>query len=416
MSRRAAATIATLLLAAPALALGASTATATAAAAAKPKSDATLRADLVRLAARAGGSGGFTVLDGPTGRIVAESRGTASRPLGSTAKLLSTAAALRTLGAARPLTTTVAIMAGVDAAGTLGGDLYLVGGGDPTLDEPQLRQLADAVVARGIRTIAGSVVGDESLFDALRGGPATGGAFDLNFAGAVGALTYARGRQAPNGPLQPDPARAAAYRLDDILEARGLAIRGIPKAGIAPAGTAELGRVTSTVGAVVKVIDKQSDDFAAEVLTKALGAAHTGGAPGSGTTANGVAAIKRNLYGLPLRPVDGSGVDPATKGSTRALARFVRRVRTIKALASALPVAGVDGTLAARMRRAPAQRNCRAKTGSLPQSRYSALAGWCRVRGRTLVFALERSHVTSQAAAKAAEDAMVQRIAASRRR
>jgi D-alanyl-D-alanine carboxypeptidase/D-alanyl-D-alanine-endopeptidase (penicillin-binding protein 4) len=396
-----------------ALAPGAATATASAA---KPKTDATLRADLVRLAARAGGSGGFTVLDGKTGRIVAESRGTAARPLGSTAKLLSTAAALRTLGAGRPLTTTVAIMAGVDAAGTLNGDLYLVGGGDPTLDEPGLQKLADAVVARGIRTIAGSVVGDESLFDALRGGPATGGAFDLNFAGAVGALTYARGRQAPNGPLQPDPARAAAYRFDDVLEARGLTIRGIPKAGVAPAGSADLGRVATTVGAVVKVVDKQSDDFAAEVLTKVLGAAHTGGAAGSGTTANGVAAIERNLYGLPLRPVDGSGVDPRTKGSTRALARFVRRVRTIRSLASALPIAGVDGTLAARMKRPPARRNCRAKTGSLPQSRNSALAGWCRVGGRTLVFALERAHVTSQAAAKAAEDAMVQRIAASRRR
>src|ERR1700742_3259314 len=68
------------------------------------------------------------------------------------------------------------------------------GAGNPPLAEPQLQQLADAVVARGIRTIAGSVVGDESLFDALRGGPATGGAFDLNFAGALGALTYAHGR------------------------------------------------------------------------------------------------------------------------------------------------------------------------------------------------------------------------------
>jgi serine-type D-Ala-D-Ala carboxypeptidase/endopeptidase (penicillin-binding protein 4) len=401
-----AATAAVVLLAA--LAPGAS--------AAAPKTDATLRADLARLAAGAGGSGGFTVLDGATGRIVAESRGTAARPLGSTAKLLSTAAALRTLGAAHPLTTTVATTAGVDAAGTLGGDLHLVGGGDPTLDEPQLQKLADAVVARGIRTIAGSVVGDESLFDLQRGGPATGGAFDLNFAGSLGALTYARGRQAPDGPLQPDPARGAAYRFDDVLEARGLTIRGVPRAGVAPAGTAVLGSVTATVGAVVKVIDKQSDDFAAEVLTKVLGAARAGGAPGSGTTANGVAAIKRNLYGLPLRLADGSGVDPATKGSTRALARFVRRVRTIKALASALPIAGVDGTLAARMRSAPARRNCRAKTGSLPQSRNSALAGWCRTHGRTLVFALERAHVISQAAAKDAEDAMVERIAASRRR
>ena len=68
------------------------------------------------------------------------------------------------------------------------------------------------------------------------------------------------------------------------------------------------------------------------------------------------------------------------------------------------------------MASAPARGNCRAKTGSLPQSRDSALAGWCRVHGRTLVFALQRTHVTSQPAAKDAEDTMVERIAASRRR
>lgn len=390
-----------------------------ASAAARPKTDKTLRADLVRLARAAGGSGGFTVLDGSTGKTIAESSGTTARPLGSTAKLLSTAAALRTLGAGHALTTSVSLEPNYAPGGVLDGDVYLFGGGDPTLGEAQLQTLASYVILRGVRVVTGSVVGDESLFDTLRGGPATGGAFDLNFAGSLGALTYDRGRQTIGGPLQPDPGRAAAYRFDDVLEAHGVAIRGTPRAGAAPAGVRELsfvGSVQATVGDVVEAIDKQSDDFAAEVLTKDLGAAYKGRTPGSGTTANGVAAIRPMLYGLPLRPVDGSGVDPATKGSPRALAKFVQRARKIKALAIALPIAGVDGTLANRMTTAPARGACHAKTGSLPQSRDSALAGWCRVNGRTLVFALQRTHVRSQAAAKAAEDAMVQRIAASRRR
>jgi D-alanyl-D-alanine carboxypeptidase/D-alanyl-D-alanine-endopeptidase (penicillin-binding protein 4) len=86
-------------------------------------------------------------------------------------------------------------------------------------------------------------------------------------------------------------------------------------------------------------------------------------------------------------------------------------MRTRPAIAASLPVAGVDGTLATRMRTGPARRRCRAKTGSLPQTKVSALAGWCLVDGRTLVFAFLRDHVTSQRAAKAAEDAMVQRLA-----
>jgi D-alanyl-D-alanine carboxypeptidase/D-alanyl-D-alanine-endopeptidase (penicillin-binding protein 4) len=382
---------------------------------AKTKStDKTLRADLARLAVSAGGSGGFAVLDGKTGKALAMSRPTTARPLGSTAKLLTTGVALRRLGPGYRLTTTVVTTAAVDAAGTLTGDLILRGGGDPELSDVQLDLLADAVQARGIKAITGSIVGDESLFDTLRGGPATGGAFDLNFTGSLGALTYDRGRQAPGGPLQADPGRAAAFRFDDVLEARGLKIRGTPKAGVAPAGTAEIGRVATVMSTVVKTINKQSDDFAAEVVAKDLGALAGGGA---GTTAAGVDVIKHNLFStIRLFPVDGSGVDPDTKGAPLELARFVRRMRTQPGFASSLPIAGVDGTLQTRMTSGPARRNCRAKTGSLPQSRVSALAGWCTTHGRTLVFALQRDHGVSQKAAKAAEDAMVRRIAASRKR
>jgi serine-type D-Ala-D-Ala carboxypeptidase/endopeptidase (penicillin-binding protein 4) len=385
--------------------------------AAQPKTDRTLKADLVRLAKRAGGSGGFTVLDGGSGRVLAESAGSTARPLGSTAKLLTTGVAALA-HAERPLQTAVMTAAPLDpATGTLGGDLILEGGGDPLLGEAQLQRLADAVQAGGIRTITGSVVGDGRLFDALAGGPATGGAFDLNFNGSVGALTYDRGRQAVGGPLQPDPARAAAYRFDDVLEARGITIRGVPKAGVAPAGAAALGLPLLTgLAPVIKDINKVSDDFAAEVLAKDLAVRFH--QPQPATTAEGAAVIRAQArrLGATLFPVDGSGVDPATKGSPRQLARFVRRIRAKRLITASLPIAGVDGTLATRMTSGAAHRNCHAKTGSLPQSRDSSLAGWCTVHGRTLVFSIQRVHVSSQPAAKAAEDAMVQRIAASRRR
>ncbi|HEY6758282.1 MAG TPA: D-alanyl-D-alanine carboxypeptidase [Baekduia sp.] len=381
------------------------------------KTDATLRADLARLARGAGGKGGFVVLDGKTGRTLAQADPDTKRPLGSTTKLLTTGAAADAFAGAARLTTTAVTTAPLDAAsGTLAGDLVLVGAGDPLLDEPQLQALADQVQARGVKVIAGSIVGDDSAFDAQRGGPATGGAFDLNMNGSIGALTYARGRQAPGGPFQPDPGRAAAFRFDDVLEARGVIVRRSPKAGVATPGSAQLGVVSTPVATVIKDINKTSDDFAAEVLAKDLVLA--GGGPRPATTAAGAAAVARHArrLGATLSPFDGSGVDPRTKGSPRQLARYVRRIRTRAAIAASLPVAGVDGTLQTRMTTGPAHRTCRAKTGSLPQTGASALAGWCRTHGRTLVFAIQRSHVSGQPAAKAAEDAMVQRIAASRRR
>jgi D-alanyl-D-alanine carboxypeptidase/D-alanyl-D-alanine-endopeptidase (penicillin-binding protein 4) len=390
------------------LTLAATLAVAAPASAAKAR-DRTLSADLTRLADGAGGRGGYVVLDGSSGRTLAASRPDRVGPLGSTAKLLTTGAALDLLGPNTRLATDVVTAAGV-TAGTLNGDLVLRGGGDPTLDEPQFARLADAVQALGVTTISGSVVGDESRFDALRGGPATGGAFDLELQGSLGALTYRRGRQAPAGPLQPDPARAAAFRFDDVLEARGLAIRGLPRAGVTPPGAVVLGSISTPVSAVVKATNKVSDDFFAETLAKDLGAA-LGTGPGTTAAGASAAAAHAKRLGAILSPVDGSGVDARTRGSARQLARYVRRMRTNAPFAKSLPIAGVDGTLATRMISGKARRVCRAKTGSLPQTRVSALAGWCRTGGRTMVFAILRDHVGSQAVAKAAEDAMVERIA-----
>jgi serine-type D-Ala-D-Ala carboxypeptidase/endopeptidase (penicillin-binding protein 4) len=381
---------------------------ATAAAKKKPGAEARLRADLPRIAKRAGGSGGYVVLDGATGRTIAASSPDKARPLGSAAKLLTTGAAIDLLGPNAMLTTTVETAAPVLPDGTLAGDLVLRGGGDPLLDEPRLQVLADAVQARGIKVVAGSIVGDESRFDTLRGGPATGGAFDPELTGSLGALTYERGRQAPGGPLQPDPGRAAAYRFDDVLEARGLKIRGVPHAGVAPPGAVVLGSGATRLADLVKVIDKTSDDFDAEVLAKLLG---------GGTTAGGAAKIAAHArkLGAKVTVVDGSGVDARTKGSPRQLARYVRRIRTRAAIAAALPIAGRDGTLADRMTSGPARGTCRAKTGSLPETRVSALAGWCRTHGKTRVFAILRTNV-DQEAAKATEDAIVERIAATKAR
>jgi D-alanyl-D-alanine carboxypeptidase/D-alanyl-D-alanine-endopeptidase (penicillin-binding protein 4) len=364
---------------------------------------ASLTSDLRLLAHEAGGRGGFAVLDGRTGRTLAASGDRGVHPLGSTTKLITTATALDVLGRGATLTTTVLAAGAVDQGGTLTGDLILAGGGDPLLGEAGLATLADAVQAAGIATVTGSVVGEEALFDTLRGGPATSGAFDLNIGGALGALTYDRGRQVPGGPIQADPARAAAFRFDDVLEARGLKVRGGPKAAPTPPGATPLGVASTALPAVVDAINKPSDDFGAEMLAKTVGAR----AVGAGTTAAGAALISRRS-GFTL--ADGSGVDEHSAGSARALARFVRAHRRDPVLAASLPVAGIDGTLKDRMRHGRARGRCRAKTGSLPQHRVSALAGWCADRGRTIVFAFLREGIDSESSAKGVEDQMVQRL------
>jgi D-alanyl-D-alanine carboxypeptidase/D-alanyl-D-alanine-endopeptidase (penicillin-binding protein 4) len=97
----------------------------------------------------------------------------------STAKLFSTALALERLGPGYRFTTSVVSAQQPDANGRLSGDLRLAGGGDPTLsgraypyrkDAPSgnplvvIEQLANAVVAQGVKSVEGDIVGDDTAY------------------------------------------------------------------------------------------------------------------------------------------------------------------------------------------------------------------------------------------------------------
>lgn len=100
----------------------------------------------------------------------------AERPLNpaSVMKLLTTLAALDTLGPAHTFKTRVLITGEVKGE-TLQGDLVLKGGGDPTLTLERFWLLLREVRAQGIRHIAGDVLIDQSCYDLAAEDP---GAFD----------------------------------------------------------------------------------------------------------------------------------------------------------------------------------------------------------------------------------------------
>jgi D-alanyl-D-alanine carboxypeptidase/D-alanyl-D-alanine-endopeptidase (penicillin-binding protein 4) len=98
----------------------------------------------------------------------------------SNAKLFTAALTLATLGSDYCFHTTIESRSAADADGILRGDLVLIGRGDPNLSnrvfpfakkaerdgppEKILAELADAVVARGVKKISGDIVGDDSYF------------------------------------------------------------------------------------------------------------------------------------------------------------------------------------------------------------------------------------------------------------
>lgn len=122
---------------------------------------------------------GIRVVDAATGEVLYDKNPDHLFVPASNVKLFTTALALSRLGTEFRFETRVLAGAGPDAAGRLRGDVRLVGGGDPSLsgrDYPYrkgpaggdplrgLEELADQVVARGVRTIEGDVIGDDSLY------------------------------------------------------------------------------------------------------------------------------------------------------------------------------------------------------------------------------------------------------------
>ena len=97
----------------------------------------------------------------------------------SNTKLFTSALALMELGPSYRFETTVVSERAPDASGRLAGDLRLVGGGDPLLSDravpyqkgapagnplQAIEALADQVVAQGVRSIDGDVIGDDTAY------------------------------------------------------------------------------------------------------------------------------------------------------------------------------------------------------------------------------------------------------------
>ena len=348
---------------------------------------AAVEGSLARAVARSGAvHTSALAVDLTTGTTLYERGADALRIPASVEKLFTTATALRRYGPRARLATTVVLDGDVDTEGRLDGDLVLVGGGDPTLDRSAIARLARQVRDAGVRRVSGSVLGDESWLDDARGGPRTGGAYDSDMGGVLGALTVGRGWSAKPG----GPALAAARRLVRSLRGRGVHIAGRTGVGTAPGDVAPIAAVRSTtMERLVRAINVPSDNFAAEVLLKDLGAAFGR----AGSTRQGTAIVRRTMASLGVdrgAVADGSGLSRANRVSARqvvALLAAMRGTSVADPFESSLAVAGRTGTLRNRLRGTAAAGSCRGKTGTL--NAVSSLAGLCSTRdGHTVAFAL----------------------------
>jgi serine-type D-Ala-D-Ala carboxypeptidase/endopeptidase (penicillin-binding protein 4) len=340
----------------------------------------------------------------------------------STLKVFTANSALSALDPTERFRTTVrATSKPVD--GTLTGDLWIVGGGDPLLESAaysrtrkhapeistSLDKLADDVVASGVERVSGRIVGDDRLFDDVRilptwknsyvtqgeVGPMGGLIIDDNF-------TQLDSRKRPIAAT--DVPTNAAQAFQRILLERGVTVDG--EAGSAPRTSPEaataapivLATIESIpVSAIVAEMLSESDNMTAEALVKHIGL-RTGG---TGSTQSGVAAIGRSLASAgasessrqSVRMVDGSGLDRSDRASCEALVSVLRGNPT-GPLIQGFAVMGESGTLKTRLKGTPAAGRVKAKTGTL--NGVSALTGLAQTAdGRTIRFAMVLNGLTS---------------------
>lgn len=345
---------------------------------------ANVQNDVAKIIRPAGEHTGISVIDLTLNKPLFALRANQSFPLASNTKLFTTASLLERWGSSGKLVTGLWGSGAMSSHGVWRGDIYLVGGGDPsfgiraggleTFTGASVESLIQQLRARGIRRITGYIYGDNSLFDDRLG--VSDSRYLLSpFIGGISALNFRR-NLSPRGIFDVEPALKALKRFTRRMERR-IPSRGIGGITVTPSQARMLAASLSPpMRGLVDQVNEHSDNFFAEVLLKTLGA----NVYGKGTTANGVMAVQQTLrqFGSRATMVDGSGLSRSNRATPLEVTGFLDAYRTASSFPAwyrSLPRSGIEGSFQGRDALDGAQGRCRAKTGTLTD--VTTLSGYC---------------------------------------
>ncbi|HLA88987.1 MAG TPA: D-alanyl-D-alanine carboxypeptidase/D-alanyl-D-alanine-endopeptidase [Gemmatimonadaceae bacterium] len=215
-----------------------------------------------------------------------------------------------------------------------------------------------------------------------------------------------------------DPASAWLDAFAEALADRGIALHGnvirSPHATLTEAPRL-LTLWSPPLREILPPFLKPSQNQIGELLLHTLGLLRAG----VGRADSGRAVIERQLAawgadtaGFAVR--DGSGLSRHDYVSPETIVRVLDAMRThqdFRVFYDALPIAGVDGTIATRMRGTPAERNVHAKTGTVDKAR--SLSGFVTTAdGRLLIFSFLCNNFTvPNREVERVQDAILARLA-----
>jgi serine-type D-Ala-D-Ala carboxypeptidase/endopeptidase (penicillin-binding protein 4) len=214
-----------------------------------------------------------------------------------------------------------------------------------------------------------------------------------------------------------DPSKAVGYVLREALRSRGIQVAPDVRLGLVDGLPTLYTHESDALAILLHRLGKESDNFAAEMLLKTIGAR----AYGTGSSEAGSKMVLESLaklgpVGTDVRWVNGSGLFDANRVSTNLLVRVLAAAQQDWSIApeylGQLSIAGTDGTLSKRLRTLPSGCMVRAKTGTLRA--VISLAGYlARADGTLLGFAIVVEDVKDQAATRLQIDRFVESLCAS---
>lgn len=345
---------------------------------------------------------GVLILDPAADQVLYERNPDGLRTPASNTKLFTTATAMGVLGEDHPVGAEVWGGSPIDGAGTVTGDLHLVGhhdftwssefppGGDPRLS---LDLIADALYDAGLRSVTGGIVArGEFLYE----GDSLG--------------TYDVGTHR----------NLAAARFRDALAAAGIAIGPGTDSSASfdpPPGATMLERWEAAPLAVSAVpINVYSHNEFADILLRHVGW-ELGGTSDYDTGAAEVASWLDAL-GLPGQEVtffDGSGLSHDNAVSPRHVVGLLRAMTTVPesvAWRRTFSIAGVRGTLGGRMFGADTLGRVHGKTGTLTGTIATSGIVYNRWDRREYLFSILMNGTGDAAATRAVHDEVIGEVAA----
>ena len=173
-----------------------------------------------------------------------------------------------------------------------------------------------------------------------------------------------------------NPTQYAMVVLKDVLKRKGITIDGYPIDVDDISLPLDYSKMTKLftqysppLKEIIKIINKNSENFFAEQLLKTIGLE----TKNFGSSENGISSENKLFREMGINPegmniVDGSGLsrlDLVTPRQMVTLLSYMYKSKYFIPFYNSLPIAGVDGTLGNRMQNSKAQGNIRAKTGFL---------------------------------------------------